>query len=141
MQHLSKDHGIREPLVNHVTDEGIGPPKTIEEFYQFPEPKGWCIDHKDYRLRVLPVIPQAYQDGTAEKEFEPKLRRFLQAWLFFGLIFTVVQKDNRPLMKYDNLVRVEPVAIARLGPARQATAAAPVSGVPGWLPLGFRAGF
>lgn len=105
MQHLSKDHGIKEPLVNHVTDEKIGPPKTIKEFYHFPKRKGWCIDRNDYRLRVLPVLPEASQDGTSRKDFEPKLRRFLQAWLFFGLIFTVVQKDKEPLMKYDDLVK------------------------------------
>lgn len=104
MQHLSKDHGIKEPRVNLVTDEEIGPPKTIEEFYHFPKRKGWCIDHNDYRLRVLPVHPEASQNGISKKEFEPSLRRFLQAWLFFGLIFTVVQKDNLPLMNYGELI-------------------------------------
>lgn len=103
MQHLSKDHGIKEPRVNLVTDEEIGPPKTIEEFYHFPKRKGWCIDHNDYRLGVLSVHPEVSQNGISKKDFEPNLRRFLQAWLFFGLIFTVVQKDSEPLMKYGEL--------------------------------------
>lgn len=114
MQHLSKDHGIREPRVNHVTDEEIGPPKTIMEFYHFPKRKGWCIDQNDYRLRVLPVLPGASQISTSKKEFEPKLRRFLQAWLFFGLIFTVVQKDNQPLVNYDDLVEEEYITTKKL---------------------------
>ncbi|KAG6368252.1 hypothetical protein INS49_002454 [Diaporthe citri] len=105
MQHLSKDYGIRKPLVNNVTDDGIGPPKTIEEFYHFPERKGWYVDDNNFKLRVLSTPQEAYYDGISQKEFEPNLRRFLQAWLLFGLIFTVVQKDNRPLMKYDDLVK------------------------------------
>lgn len=106
MQHLSKDHGIKEPLVNLVTDEEIGPPRTIKDFYHFPKRKGWCIDPNNYRLRVLRVHPEASQNGISKKEreeFEPNLRRFLQAWLFFGLIFTVVQNEDGPLIDYDKL--------------------------------------
>lgn len=99
MQHLNEDHlGITEPIVYLVVSEGITPPFDFQSFHDFPRQKGWVIDSNDYSLDVLPP-----GDTKSTTVFEPRISSFLQAWLFFGLIFTIVQEDGEPLIKYDEL--------------------------------------
>lgn len=98
MQHLRENyfHGVSDTAVAHVTDEEFGAPRTLEEFHNFPRIKGWAVDPVDYRILMNgdngPLAP------------EPSLMSFVQAWLFFGLIFTIVNIDNKPMIEYQELV-------------------------------------
>lgn len=102
MQHLSKDHGIKEPWVYHVARREIQPPSSFDSFHEFPRQKGWYIDHKDYTIHALGSPDRGSVEGWGLN-----LRSFLQAWLFFGLIFTVVQTDGHPLLQYEDLLHVD----------------------------------
>lgn len=101
MQHLKEDHEIREPKVHHATRKQIRPPSNVESFHRFPRQKGWYINHDDHKICPL---PEPLRSGIPIEQCEPNLRRFVQAWLFFGLIFTIVQEDKRPLMDYEDLL-------------------------------------
>ncbi|KAJ6436688.1 hypothetical protein O9K51_10807 [Purpureocillium lavendulum] len=97
MEQVALNHGtgiseIRTPgvvdLLERRTD--IEPPKSFPEFCNFPKLCGWEV-LDDHSLRPL-------------KSGKPQtLAFFIQAWLFFGLTLTVVQKDNKPILSVDRL--------------------------------------
>lgn len=66
-------------------------PQNPADFHAFPERRGWKVKD-DFGLE-----PESAE--TCD------LAEFLQAWLFFGLISTVVQVDSRPALEFDQLVR------------------------------------
>jgi hypothetical protein len=76
-------------------DAAVPPPTNYKEFYDFPGLCGWEIQ-EDFTLKA-----------TGERQ-QRTLGFFLQSWLFFGLIFTVLQTDGRPIMTSEDLVQGEP---------------------------------
>lgn len=96
MQHLRENYlyGVSDTAVAHVTGEEFGAPRNLAEFHSFPRTKGWVVDPVDYRI---------YMNGENGPS-DPSLMSFVQAWLFFGLIFTIVQKDGQPMIEYQELV-------------------------------------
>lgn len=94
MQHLKEEYGIEQPWVHVERDVAGRPfPKTVEEFHKYPEQNGWRIDHDTYEL------------SPCRKDEKPrKLCQFVQEWLFFGLVFTVVQTNKKPACTYEDLV-------------------------------------
>lgn len=93
MQHLTEHYGITEPVVDVWKPSGLGFPSTFQSFHEFPTRSGWRIDPDDYSL--YPISLEARHS---------KLRQFLQEWLFFGLVFTIVQKDGKAICTYEDLV-------------------------------------
>ena len=69
-------------------------PKTKDAFHRFPQSWGWRLDD-EFKLDIL--------TGEGMGNFA-KFDVLLQAWLYFGLIFTVVQADDKPILQYDELV-------------------------------------
>jgi len=90
MDHLTADYGDTGIAVDFVKVDDEDLPKTKAAFHDFPQRKGWKVE-QDYKLEP---------DGTSKTT---RFDVFLQAWLFFGLIFTVVQDDNQPILKFDDL--------------------------------------
>ena len=90
MDHLA-EHGITDIEIECVVREDMNPPTDKRAFHSYPERKGWRVEH-DYKLDI--------QDNASSPEYFDVL---LQSWLFFGLIFTVVQKDYRPILTFDDL--------------------------------------
>ncbi len=92
MEYLRSDSQITPPrveLVTKPTDADILP-KTKEAFHQFPEQQGWKLDD-EYKLE-LSIVPPVMELG-----------RLLQSWLFFGLIFAVVQENGTSILDFDRL--------------------------------------
>lgn len=99
MEQVAVNHGdgiaeIRTQFVDEFLREqlNIQLPSCFQEFYDFPKQCGWCV-REDFTLAP----------SSERGEEEPSLVFFLQAWLFFGLILTVVQQDNEPLLTFDDL--------------------------------------
>ncbi|KAH8666514.1 hypothetical protein BX600DRAFT_274639 [Xylariales sp. PMI_506] len=98
MDHVAEHHGLQVAADIEVRlMEDLNPfqgkvklPKTPKEFHEFPENYGWSIG-EDYQLE-----PQS--------RAKCDLAVFLQAWLFFGLVFSVVRTDEGPLLRFDQLV-------------------------------------
>ncbi|KAK8037558.1 hypothetical protein PG991_000904 [Apiospora marii] len=66
-------------------------PNNLQTFHDYPKKNGWALDHK-------------YQLHLGEETSSGKtLEEFFQSWLFYGLIFTIVQKDKRPVLQYGEL--------------------------------------
>lgn len=104
MEHLSDTHGPIDIHVTRILDEdvyGADGQKDLkhafDKFHSFPAQHGWMI-RRDYRLEFdrqalkLPDSPLA-----------DKLGCFLQSWLFFGLIYTIIRHENGPLLKFRQL--------------------------------------
>ncbi|KAK7957756.1 hypothetical protein PG988_012604 [Apiospora saccharicola] len=98
MEHVAKYHGkiigltevrVLDPIMNNT----IEIPETAAQFWAFPGKQGWEVA-EDFRLKL--------KDGH-----EPNcdLAVLLQAWLFFGLCLSVIQRDFNPILSYDELVR------------------------------------
>ncbi|KAK4140480.1 uncharacterized protein C8A04DRAFT_14915 [Dichotomopilus funicola] len=70
------------------------------KFHTFPTLHGWTIDPNSHQLEP---------DNNVEVDQLPigslhgKLPHFLQTWLFFGLIYTVVRDDHGPLLNFEDL--------------------------------------
>lgn len=94
MQHLNEDYGIEGPAIPYVVRGNVSPPSTFQEFIDFPGMLGWRVEPLSHILRV---------DGEAGKATEP-YGSFLQAWLFFGLIYTVVQENGKPTLAMNKLL-------------------------------------
>ncbi|KAK8060867.1 hypothetical protein PG996_010797, partial [Apiospora saccharicola] len=65
-------------------------PETAAQFWDFPKTQGWEVK-RDFSLKALP-------------KSNCNLAVFLQAWLFFGLCLTVVQRDSNPILSFGKLV-------------------------------------
>ncbi|KAI1451197.1 hypothetical protein F4805DRAFT_476372 [Annulohypoxylon moriforme] len=105
MDHVAEHHGneiavIRARCVDDLLlsrgDEEC--PKNIKDFFEFPERCGWVVSD-DYVLTSLPS-DKGYPKAPRHKN----LSFLLEAWLFFGLIYTIVQVDGKPLVKFSKLV-------------------------------------
>ncbi|KAI3318587.1 hypothetical protein HD806DRAFT_511259 [Xylariaceae sp. AK1471] len=99
MEQVAANHGfgirdiIRAPCVDDV--QNFEPPKNFEDFHNFPKAHGF------------PIKP----DFTIDVETKPaqNLSAFIQAWLFFGLIFTVIQENERPVLNFEQLLDGEDI--------------------------------
>ncbi|ETS83004.1 hypothetical protein PFICI_04880 [Pestalotiopsis fici W106-1] len=97
MEHIAAHHGeaiatdIGIPCMDDFKSRNgrIKLPRSFAEFYAFPEKHGWTVDPNTFELRA----------ETAEHSLEV----LLQAWLFFGLIFTVVKYDGKPILDVPDL--------------------------------------
>ena len=99
MQHLEEVHGHRVQPVQlldgdqYTTDTAC----TFNKFHEFPRTKRWRIC-EDYSL-----VPHEDVTNPAQPR-PPDLGSFLQSWLWFGLLYTVVQNRDGPLLTYRDLV-------------------------------------
>lgn len=66
-------------------------PSNWETFHSYPKRCGWEFDH-DYQIHL----------GESPCPSE-SLASFLQSWLFYGLVFTVVQKNQEPILDFKAL--------------------------------------
>lgn len=103
MEHLKEEYGIE--LTNlqvgynamNMFSHDIGPPRTRADFHKFPKLLGWQLD-SDYKLDITTMS----SEGT--KVPNPhKLDTLLTAWLFFGLISVIVQKNGKPILTDEQL--------------------------------------
>ncbi|KAK4206886.1 hypothetical protein QBC37DRAFT_434290 [Rhypophila decipiens] len=98
MQHLEKTHGsvpmpvqlvVRRDVYRDRPDGDGHDDCTFQKFHEFPMRWGWSI-LDDYRLQT--ITPRRL-------DFWP----FLQSWLFFGLLYTVVQENQQPIITFEAL--------------------------------------
>lgn len=78
------------------TEESTAIPDSWEKFQSYPRENGWWLDEETFVLKLLPGIDAKTVD----------LIKFLQSWLFFGLVMTIVQRNGKPLLRYEKLVEV-----------------------------------
>lgn len=97
MEQVAKHHGAEIQIQAYCMDALLDRGRRIEipvnptEFYTFPDRHGWKID-EDFQL---------ISTNSASRL---DLAVFLQAWLFFGLVLTVVQEDSNPAVGFEELV-------------------------------------
>lgn len=102
MEQVAANHGdgIREIRASCVKDlakgpRDIEPPTSFQEFYDFPGRCGW-------------EVREDFTYGASKTPGKQKtLPFFIQSWLFFGLIFTVVQIDKKPVLSFEALLNGE----------------------------------
>ncbi len=113
MNHLDDEYGDCGVNVHRVkpTRQNIAFPKDYASFHAFPSHMGWYIDD-NYKLHPR----------TARGESSEPWASFLQSWLFFGLIFTLV-RTNTELLTYDDLVQDQSVDTKNLRQALEKWAA------------------
>ena len=95
MDHLKKEYGNFPPIdVWCVTKEDSchNSTWTFTEFHRFPEATNWTLEDDG----ILKPKPEAKNK---------KLAKLLQSWLFFGLIYTIIQKNGERLLKLHDLIR------------------------------------
>jgi hypothetical protein len=99
MEQVAANHGVGISEIHALcakdllkSPRDIEPPKSFQEFYDFPKECGWNVN-EDFTLGV-----SEHSGSQQDKAF------FIQAWLFFGLIFTVIQKDKKPVLEFGKLV-------------------------------------
>jgi hypothetical protein len=95
MDHLEREYGRFTRIdVWCVTKADICHDKTwtFTAFHRFPEAAKWTLED-DGTLKPKPEAPNK------------KLAKLLQAWLFFGLIYTIIQKNGERLLKLHDLLR------------------------------------
>jgi hypothetical protein len=96
MEHLTKEYGLIEIPVRLVTTRShCSPIQSLADFYAFPEKNGWSVREKDYALNELDELKGAKRLGKAD---------LLQSWIFFGLIFLVIQGEGGPILKFEDLL-------------------------------------
>ncbi|ETS85964.1 hypothetical protein PFICI_03989 [Pestalotiopsis fici W106-1] len=99
MDHIIADFELPPnavPPVPDLTEDGAQFPDDWDTFQSYPRDNGWRLDENTYNLKLL---------GTERRTVDrPK---FLQSWLFFGLIFTIVQQEGKPILQYKQLVEVK----------------------------------
>ncbi len=95
MNHLDDEYGDCGINVHRIKPirKSIAFPKDYTSFHAFPSYMGWSID-ENYKLHPRTVRGESSEPWAS----------FLQSWLFFGLIFTLV-RTNTDLLTYDNLVQ------------------------------------
>lgn len=109
MEHVADYHGnsvlqiddvkVLDPVKNHE----IEIPKTAEQFWNFRIKQGWELEN-DFTL-------------TSQRRQKYDLAVFLQAWLFFGLCFAVIQKDGEPILTFYQLVEDNSISTKKLNEA------------------------
>lgn len=99
MDHLIEEFainpGLKADLVISGDENGQSIPNNHVDFFTFPERQGWYISEDQ-----TPQPKTVHQNISAATS----LADFLQQWLFFGLIFTVVQKDGTPVVSRGDLI-------------------------------------
>lgn len=115
MEQVADNHGsgIRDIHATCVDDllndpRDVEPPRSFQEFYDFPESCGWKVK-EDFTLGSSTKLGK--QRSGALQQSKPFL---IQAWLFFGLIQTIVQIDNKPVLSFDELVVRGQLSTAKL---------------------------
>ncbi|KAI0189460.1 hypothetical protein F4808DRAFT_35233 [Astrocystis sublimbata] len=99
MDHVRKYFKVQDVLVENITTLGqYSFPTDSVTFHAFLRERGWAFD-QDYKLSLCNDSQSNLLLNTEEN-----LAVFLQSWLFFGLIFTIVQEDGRPILTYDKLL-------------------------------------
>ncbi|KAI0392015.1 hypothetical protein F5Y17DRAFT_460239 [Xylariaceae sp. FL0594] len=99
MEHIQKHFAVSSIPVADLTPQTKSKhydfPETFEQFHTYPTDQKWRL-FDDFTVAL-----------TLERPFSDKdtLESLLQPWLFFGLIFTVVQAHGRPILDYRSLVR------------------------------------
>lgn len=73
---------------------------SFSKFHTFPTLHGWKI-HPDYRL-----LSDGNPVHVPGESLHGKLAPFLQTWLFFGLIYTIVRDDDGPLLRFEELCNI-----------------------------------
>ena len=104
MEHVERVFEIAPSISiqNHVKNDELLP-HDWESFHSFPKTKGWVLDH-DYNLELSEEAKHNFKhSGNKNNGKVALLAHFLQSWLFFGLIRTVVQENGKPLLDYDEL--------------------------------------
>jgi len=111
MEQVADNHGsgildIHTPGVAELVDprrsRDFEPPRSFREFYRFPKECGWKVT-EGYELEITQSSPR-----------QLTLPLFIQAWLFFGLVQTIVQTDGTPVLSFDDLHKNENLSTARL---------------------------
>ncbi|KAI0545164.1 hypothetical protein F4679DRAFT_562249 [Xylaria curta] len=99
MDHIKDDFDIPNIDVENVTKpDKYSPPSDWKAFHDFPRDRGWALS-QDYTIGTFNNA-----DSAKSSNIEQELGPFLQAWLFFGLVFTIVQREGRPILSYNDLV-------------------------------------
>lgn len=90
MEHLAAAIGVDADAipVKNLLPSGEGLPFDCRSFHDFPKSQDWTLDHS-YKL-----LPGSKPCG---------LSILIQAWLFYGLIFTIVQINGEPILSFDDL--------------------------------------
>ncbi|KAI1175792.1 hypothetical protein F4777DRAFT_548609 [Nemania sp. FL0916] len=99
MEQVAANHGegisqILAPCADDLLKRPprLEPPKSFKDFHNFPN------INNGFRIKEDFSLPVSKRPGS-------DLSVFIQAWLFFGLIFTVVQTDGKPILQFRDLVR------------------------------------
>lgn len=93
---VSSDESHRRgPEVSLLTSTDIELPKSSNAFHAFPGRHGWKVHH-DYRLEARP-------SRTSVQD----LASFLQSWLFFGLVSSIIQANGQPILRVFDLYNGE----------------------------------
>ncbi|KAI0399684.1 hypothetical protein F4802DRAFT_588433 [Xylaria palmicola] len=93
MEQVAANHGsgiqdIRAPCVNDIFE----PPQNFKDFHSFPA------------LHGFPINPDFTIDFNSKLDRDKHESAFIQAWLFFGLILTVIQTDEKPVLGVNDLL-------------------------------------
>ncbi|KAK4209671.1 hypothetical protein QBC37DRAFT_449855 [Rhypophila decipiens] len=117
MEQVADNHGdgIRDIYVTCVDDlkePDVHPPNTFQEFYDFPELCGWQVK-EDFTLMPYDQGEQ-YHNAPAKQVNQLSKPFLIQAWLFFGLIQTLVQIDNKPILTFNDLHASGQLSTAKL---------------------------
>src|SRR4051794_21975013 len=99
MEHLQDivGHSVQAVQLVANRDQFIPNQCTFNKFHEFPGTMNWRIC-ENYTLTPHEDVTDARQPGPRH------LGSFLQAWLWFGLIYTVVQDNNGPLLNDNDLI-------------------------------------
>lgn len=100
MEHLQEDYGIKigpdlqvDYTARNEFSHNIGPPRSKADFHKFPTKLGWQLD-LNYKLDIMSVSSQGITLPSPHS-----LDTLLTAWLFFGLISAIVQKNGKPILE------------------------------------------
>jgi len=93
MEHVTDEFAVESiPIDNLVLGQSSTDiPNNWQTFHDYPKKHGWALGH-NYELQL---------DQSTEPRMN--LATFLQSWLFYGLVFTVVQRDHRPILQFEEL--------------------------------------
>ncbi|KAK4452655.1 hypothetical protein QBC34DRAFT_398008 [Podospora aff. communis PSN243] len=105
MQHLQEIHGhsVKATPLLMKEDQYRRFGCTFQDFHAFPGRAGWRIC-SDFSLKLDTTAADPNQPDLGLREPGP----FLQTWLWLGLLYTVVQDKDGPMLNYeDDMVEVE----------------------------------
>lgn len=99
MEQVAENHGVSIGVIHALYVEKlldprsqVEPPKSFKAFYEFPQRCGWKVG-SNYAMV-----------SSVKSSEQHSLPVVIQAWLFFGLISTVVQKDDKPILSFGDLL-------------------------------------